>query len=79
MASTEFERYAFRCKLAGKPVCVTWTDENGLRADELERLGIWRPQTGKELSWIALYPTIIIYGMNRWDIEKGCTWTLGIE
>ena len=79
MASSEFERYVFQCKLAGKPVCVKYSVENGLRSDDLEKFGIWKPQTGKELSWIVLYPTMIDFNGKRYDMEEGYTWTLGFE
>ena len=77
--SSEFERYVFHCKLAGKPVCVKYTVENGIRADELEKFGVWKKQTGKELAWIVQYPMMLVYNHTRYDMEPGYTFTLGLE
>lgn len=77
--SSEFERYVFHCKLSGKPVCVTWDLGNGIRADELEKYGVWKPQSGKVLSWIVLHPVMIIYNHTRYEMNKGDTFTLGLE
>ena len=74
------EKYIFHCKLKGEPVCVEWTGGEGFRAaDELVKFGVWKPQTGKVLSWIVLYPTIIDCDGKKYEMEENYCWTLGIE
>jgi hypothetical protein len=73
------KKYIFECKLAGKPVCVEWSLENGIYANELEQYGVWKPQSGRVLSWIVRYPVIIIYNHTRYEMKIGDTFTLGME
>lgn len=75
------EKYIFKAKLAGQPVCIVWDHANGFYSDLLEKYGIWHMiEDGRsgEFKWIIDYPLMLKNGESRFDLQVGDTFTLGL-